>query len=262
MTRIVTLTTDFGLQDHYVGAMKGVILGIAPDVRLVDISHQIPPQDVMAGAWVARNAARYFPEGTVHLVVVDPGVGTRRKPVALEWGGQLFTGPDNGLFSLIADQGPYRACRLTNRSYWREQVSNTFHGRDIFAPVAAALANGVSLESLGEPVEHLETYRWARPIADRAGIQGWIIHIDRFGNLVSNIPETMIREVVENRSVKIYVGNTILHEMVPSYAFVEEGDPAAVIGSSGMLEIAVNKGDAGELLGVQKGAQISIVLQK
>lgn len=262
MSQIITLTTDFGLQDHYVSTMKAVILGIAPEVRLVDISHDIPPQDVMAGAWVVRNSAFFFPPGTVHLVVVDPGVGTERKPVALEIMEQIFVGPDNGIFSLIANLPEYKATNLTAEKYWKVNPSNTFHGRDVFAPVAAHLANGVSREKLGDPVEKLITYRWATPIADKAGIQGWIVHIDRFGNLISNIPEDLIGNSVNGRRVKIYVGNTILHEIVKSYGYVEDGEPVAYIGSSGMLEIAINKGNASEMLSVKKGAQISIVLQK
>ncbi|MEX2573299.1 MAG: SAM-dependent chlorinase/fluorinase [Balneolaceae bacterium] len=262
MSRIVTLTTDFGLQDHYVGTVKAVILGIAPDVRLVDISHEIPAQDVMAGAWVVRNAVDYFPAGTVHLVVVDPGVGTDRNPVAIEIGNQFFVGPDNGIFTLIADKKPYRACKLTNRAFWRDTTSNTFHGRDVFGPVAAHLASGVPLMDLGEPADELTTYRWATPIADKAGIQGWIVHIDHFGNLISNIPEHLVGEALDTGAVKIYVGNTILHETVSSYGHVEDGEPAAYIGSSGMLEIAINKGNASEMLSVRKGAQISVVLQK
>jgi S-adenosyl-L-methionine hydrolase (adenosine-forming) len=259
--KIITLTTDFGLRDHYVSAMKAVILGINPGVRLVDISHEIEPQDVMAGAWVVRSAVDFFPEGTVHLVVVDPGVGTDRNPVALELDGQLFVGPDNGIFSLISSQKSCSVYKLTNREFWRNSTSHTFHGRDIFAPVAAHLANDVPLGQLGEPLEELVTYRWATPIADKAGIQGWVVHIDHFGNLISNIPEELIRDTIGMRRMKIYVGNTIIHEIVPSYGYVEEGDPVAYIGSSGMLEVAVNKGDASEMLSVRKGAQISIVLQ-
>jgi S-adenosyl-L-methionine hydrolase (adenosine-forming) len=262
MSQIITLTTDFGLQDHYVSTMKAVILGIAPDVRLVDISHQIPPQDVMAGAWVVKNAAFYFPSETIHLVVIDPGVGTNRIPVALQLNGQFFVGPDNGVFSLIADSNEYRACQLTDRSYWRKNTSDTFHGRDIFAPVAAHLANGIPLNKLGKPVDKLVTYRWATPISDKDGIQGWIVHIDRFGNLISNIPADLIHDLSDSLRLKIYVGNTILHKLVRSFGYVEDGEPAAYIGSSGMLEVAINKGNASEMLGVQKGAQISIVLQK
>jgi len=262
MSPLITLTTDFGVQDHYVGVLKAVILSIAPEVRMIDISHDIPPQDIMAGAWVVRNTAMMFPPNSVHLVVVDPGVGTDRKPIAMQIEDQLFVGPDNGIFSLIADQYDHRTVELTNRKFWRPNPSSTFHGRDIFAPVAAHLANGTNINELGQPLESLETYRWAVPISDKDGVQGWIVHIDRFGNLVTNIPEEMVDETGEGVKVKIYVGNTILDQIVSTFGNVTEGEPAAYIGSSGMLEIAINKGSAHEMLGVEKGAQISIVIQK
>lgn len=258
---IITLTTDFGLQDYYVGALKGVMLNIAPDVRLVDISHDVPPQDIMAGAWVMQNAAPLYPKNTVHLVVVDPGVGTERKAIALKIEGHYFVGPDNGIFSLLAKNNTFQAIHLTNKDYWRSAPSNTFHGRDIFAPVAAHLSTGVDLNELGEPIDELETYRWASPIADKDGLQGWILHVDKFGNLITNLSASIIDEVVEEKEVKIYVGNTILTDIVTTFGSVVEGEPAAYIGSSGMLEIAINKGDAQEMLGIKKGAQISLVLQ-
>jgi len=262
MQPILTLTTDFGLKDHYVGAMKAVILGISPDVRLVDISHEIPPQDIMAAAWVMRNAAMHFPPKTVHLVVVDPGVGTERDPVIIEMEDQFFVGPDNGIFSLIADAFEYKATKLTNPEFWKKGTSRTFHGRDIFAPVAAHLTKGIPVSSFGEKIQEIVTYRWAIPIADKDGIQGWIVHIDRFGNLISNIPKSMLASILGNRNFKIYVGNTILNEILPAFGSVHDGEPVAYIGSSDVLEIAINKGNAKEMLGVQKGAQISIVLQK
>ena len=262
MPSLITLTTDFGVQDHYVGVLKAVILSIAPEMRMIDISHEIPPQDIMAGAWVVRNSAMLFPPNSVHLVVVDPGVGTSRKPIAMQIEDQFFVGPDNGIFSLIADQYKHHAVELTNSNFWRPNPSKTFHGRDIFAPVAAHLANGTDIHKLGKPLESLETYRWAVPISDKDGVQGWIVHIDRFGNLVTNIPEEMIDETGEGANIKIYVGNTILDRLVETFGDVTEGEPAAYIGSSGMLEIAINKGDAHEMLGVEKGAQISIVIQK
>lgn len=262
MSQIITLTTDFGLQDHYVGVLKAILLRISPDSRLVDISHEIPPQDVMAGAWVVRNAATSFPEGTVHLVVVDPGVGTERRSVVVEMGDQLFVGPDNGIFSLLAEEAPYRAFEIGRKDLYEPKLSNTFHGRDLFAPVAAHLANGLPIDEVGTEVSELITYRWARPIADGAGIQGWVVHIDRFGNLVTNIPDDLIQSAIGSQNMKIYVGNTILKEFSRSFGSVEEGDPVAYIGSSDMLEVAINKGDASQMLGVQKGAQVSIVIQR
>lgn len=258
---VIALTTDFGLEDYYVGAMKGVMLNIAPQARFVDISHDIPPHDIMAGAWVLRNSAHLYPSNTVHLVVVDPGVGTARKPIALKIEDHYFVGPDNGIFSLLTDGNEFQAVHLTNKNFWNPNPSNTFHGRDIFAPVAAHLSAGVKLEQLGEPLDELETYRWASPVADKDGLQGWIIHIDKFGNLITNLSDTIIEDVIDRQEVKIYVGNTILTEIVDTFDSVVKGEPAAYIGSSGMLEIAINKGDAQEMLGIKKGAQISLVLQ-
>jgi S-adenosylmethionine hydrolase len=171
-------------------------------------------------------------------------------------------GPDNGIFSLIGEEFGYKAVKLENDRFWRKNPSNTFHGRDIFAPVAAHLTNGTKLDKLGSPLEKLVTYRWAIPISDRDGIQGWIVHIDRFGNLVSNIPSSLIDEITAGSKLKIYVGNTILDEIVPTFGSVPDGEPAAYIGSSDKLEIAINKGNAKEMLGVEKGAQVSIVIQK
>lgn len=262
MSQIITLTTDFGLQDHYVSAMKAVMLGIAPDVRFVDVSHEIPAQDIMAGAWVVKNTAFLYPPGTVHLVVVDPGVGTSRHPIALKIKDQYFVGPDNGIFSLLFKEYDYEAYKLSNTSFWRQGVSNTFHGRDIFAPVSAHLSTGIPLDEIGEPIDELVTYHWAVPIADKDGLQGWVVHIDRFGNLITNISDKLIDDHLKRKTVKIYVGNTMLSKVVSTFGDVEEGEPAAFIGSSGMLEIGINKGNAARMLSVDKGAQISIVLQK
>lgn len=262
MRKVLTLTTDFGLQDYYVSAMKAVILEITPDVRMVDISHEIPSQDIMAGSWILQNSAMMFPPETVHTVVVDPGVGTDRKAIALQIEDQYFVGPDNGIFSLLAKDKDYHAVSLTNKKYWRDDASNTFHGRDIFAPVSAHLSAGVPLEELGEPLDDLMTYRWTVPIADKDGLEGMVIHIDKFGNLITNISESLLDEVIGDKEVKIYVGNTILDTIASTFGAVPEGEPVAYIGSSGMLEIAINKGNAEEMLGVQKGAQISLILQR
>ncbi|SMO81878.1 SAM hydrolase/SAM-dependent halogenase family protein [Fodinibius sediminis] len=262
MRNVITLTTDFGLKDYYVSAMKAVMLGIAPEVRLIDVSHDIPSQDIMAGSWVLKNSAMLFPSKTVHAVVVDPGVGTERHPIALKVEDQFFVGPDNGIFSLLTASREYTAVRLTREQYLRDSPSSTFHGRDIFAPAAAHLSRGVPLEELGEPLDELVSYRWMQPIADKDGVQGAVIHIDKFGNLVTNIPEDLIHEVIGNQKVKIYVGNVILNDISTTFGDVTEGEPVAYIGSAGMLEVGINKGNAEEMLGVQKGAQISLVLQK
>jgi S-adenosylmethionine hydrolase len=262
MSRIITLTTDFGTQDHYVSVMKAVMLGITPSSRFIDISHEIPPQDIMAGAWVIRNAAFQFPKGSVHLVVVDPGVGTERHPIALKINDQFFVGPDNGIFSLITNEFKYKAYKLNKPEFWLKERSRTFHGRDVFSPVAAHLSDGVDIKELGEPISDLVSYHWAVPIGDKDGVQGWVIHIDRFGNLITNISERLLEETAGRRKVRVYVGNTIIDHMVNTFGDVEPGEPAAFIGSSGMLEVGINKGNAAQMLGVDKGAQISLVLQK
>ncbi len=262
MSKIITLTTDFGLQDHYVSAMKAVMLGISPDVRFVDISHEIPPQDIMAGAWVIRNAAFLFPPKSIHLVVVDPGVGTDRNPIVLEVNNQIFVGPDNGIFSLFFEEFNYKAYKLNKPKYWRDVRSRTFHRRDIFSPIAAHIAKGVCLQELGDPISDLVSYHWAVPIGDKDGLQGWVIHIDRFGNLITNISEELIEQTIGRRKVRIYVGNTMIDHLVNTFEDVAPGEPAAFVGSSGMMEIGINRGNAAEMLSVDKGTQISLVLQK
>lgn len=261
---IITLTTDFGMRDQYVGSMKGVILGINSSLRLIDVSHEIPPQDIMAAAWVLRNTAFLYPSGTVHLAVVDPGVGTSRKPLAMKISDQYFVGPDNGLFSLLADPGlgELIAVELTNTSYWYSKRSNTFHGRDIFASVAAHLASGVDIQNLGPKVNEIETYRWALPTSDDEGIQGWIVHIDHYGNLITNIPKNLFKRVTDGFSFKIYVGNTILNNLSKTFASVTEGEPAAIIGSAETLEIVINKGNAEQMLSILKGAPVSVMLKR
>ncbi len=262
MSNIITLTTDFGLQDQYVSAMKAVILSIAPDIRLIDVSHQIPPQDIMAGAYVSRHNALLYPKNTVHLVVVDPGVGSSRKAIAMKVRDQILVGPDNGLFSLFFDDFEYKAYHLNNPKYWLNDVSKTFHGRDIFAPVAAHLSQGVPLDEVGSPISDLVSYRWAVPIADKDGIQGWIVHIDHYGNLITNIPKSQYEDVIGKKKAKIYVGNMILDETSLTFTDVEEGEAVVFFGSANMLEIGINKGNAQEMMGIQKGAQISVVLQR
>lgn len=241
--------------------MKGVLLSMGPsDLQLIDISHTIPANDIMAASWTVREAIRTFPADTVHLVVVDPGVGTDRDAVIVRWNQQWFVGPDNGLFSLMTEQDGVEAWALNQPSFWLEDVSATFHGRDVFAPVAAHLANGVKPEKMGKPDHTLLTWRWVEPILDPDGIRGWVAHIDRFGNLISNIPGSWMEDRREG-SFKIYVGNTIIDAIHPTFGSVEEGDEVAYIGSSGMLEVAINQGHAGELLGVPKGSQLTVVFQ-
>ena len=185
---LITLLTDFGVRDEYVGCLKGVILGLNPRAVLVDLSHEVPPQDIRAGAFILAATAPFFPTGTIHLAVVDPGVGTSRRPLAARCRGQFWVGPDNGLFHLIfAGQGDLEIVSLENPAYFRPQVAATFHGRDLFAPVAAHLSLGVDLRQLGPTVTDPIRLPWPEPTFTAKIIRGEIIHVDRFGNLVSNI---------------------------------------------------------------------------
>ncbi len=266
---VLTLTTDFGLDDAYLAAMKGVILSVAPDCRLVDVSHGIAAQDVMGAGFVLRGAVPYFPPGTVHLAVVDPGVGTERRPIAARIGGHTFVGPDNGLFSLLLDPsaGPGQAAAepeavvvLDRPDFWRTPTpSATFHGRDVFAPVAAHLAAGRDLTEVGTPVEGLRRLHWVQPLADEQGIQGWVVHVDRFGNAVTNVPGELLAARLAGREFKCYVGSAILNGLHRTYADVDEGEPVALVGSSGLLEVSINGGDAAQLLSIQKGSAVDVV---
>ena len=261
VSRLLTLTSDFGLRDAYVAAMKGTILAINPQARMVDISHEITPHDVMEAAFVLSQAVPYFPPESVHLVVVDPGVGTERLPIALRHGNHFFVGPDNGLFALLLkDETPDELVVLDRPEFWRvPNRSETFHGRDVFAPVAAHLAAGRSLRDVGTPTEALHPLLWALPIDDHQGINGWIVHVDHFGNGVTNIPRASFEKLCDGRALKCYVGNAILSEVHPTYGAVETGEPLLLFGSSNFLEIAVNAGNAADLLDIRKGTPVNVV---
>lgn len=261
-SRIITFTTDFGNQDYYVSAMKAVILSINPNVRFIDISHDLPPQDIMSGAWILKNTAFLYPPGTIHLAVIDPETGGKRRPILVKIRNQYFIGPDNGLFSLVTENEEIWAMELTEKRFWHNPVASTFHGRHIFAPVAAHLCNGTPIEAFGREMDEITKYHWATPIFDNEGIQGWIIHIDRYGNLVTNINEALIREHGRDAIYKIYAGNTILNGISETFSSVPDGEAVAYIGSSGMMEIAINKGNAEKMLGIEKGAPVSLILKK
>ena len=255
---IVTLTTDFGGGSYYVGAMKGVILRIAPEAQLVDISHQIPPQDVLAAAFVLRHAACEFPPGTVHLVVVDPGVGTRRRPLVVQSNGHLWVGPDNGLFSFVLDRADRQIRQIARPDLGRPNPSNTFHGRDLFAPLAAHLCRGLDLAAVGPPLADPVRLAEAAPCKSANRIDGHIVHIDGFGNLVSNIAVADIAPWGSGLCIRL--GTHVLTALCRTYEDVEPGAPLALIGSAGLLEVAVNCGHAARQLGVQRRA--SLVVEK
>lgn len=244
--------------------MKGVVLSRVPEARLVDVSHEVAPQDIMEAAFLLKNVYPYYPAGTIHVVVVDPGVGTGRKAVGMSYQGHYFIGPDNGLFSLIlSGQKPDELVELNRPAFWRTPTPcDTFHGRDIFSPIAAHLAQGLALSELGTPIQDVKPLHWAYPIADDQGIRGWITHIDRFGNCISNIEGDLLTRSIAQRPVKCYVGSTILSRISRTYGEMESGEELALIGSHGFLEIAVNGGNAASLLGIGKGTLVSLVFSE
>jgi hypothetical protein len=269
-SRLITLTTDFGTRDAYVAAMKGTMLDICPDARFVDVTHEINPQDVMEAAFVLRQAVPYFPPDAIHLVVVDPGVGTERQPIAVRHGAHHYVGPDNGLFSLVLDTDtPRQAVVLDRKSIWRTTTpSQTFHGRDIFAPAAAHIAAGCALSEVGSRIDALKPLRWSQPLADEEGLKGWVVHIDHFGNCITNIsrdalarsaPGTASDNPLADVPFKCFVGNTSFTEIHPTYGDVAEGEPLLLFGSSDFLEVSVNAGNAAELLDIRKGDSINLV---
>ena len=244
--RAITLLTDFGTADYFVGAMKGAILSVNPQAVIVDITHEIPAQDVAAGAFTLLAAYNTFPAGTIHVAVVDPGVGSSRRPIVVSAGGHLFVGPDNGIFTYVYDREvSFQTFHITATEYFRHPVSTTFHGRDIFAPVAAALSTGIDPSSFGAPIPN--------PIKIASSSEPHIIHIDRFGNLITNITRDTFTE-----------GTTLVINDKPISAFrnffgEEVGaadEPFAIWGSAGFLEIAVNGRSAAEVLGLKRGDEV------
>jgi S-adenosylmethionine hydrolase len=255
---IITLMTDFGMEDGYVASMKGVVLTICPEARLVDISHLIPPQDVRAGAFLLSRVYRYFPEATIHLAVVDPGVGTERKALAIETGGHFFIGPDNGLFTWVLKGGSIpRVISMENPAYRRSEVSSTFHGRDIFAPAAAYLAKGEPLSSFGSPCVPWQA-AWGSIIKTREALLGEVIYIDHFGNLITNIGRSDLESLAPAGERVIMVGNLPVTRVVNTYGEAEPQSTVALIGSSDNLEIALALGSAAAKLGIEVGTPVSV----
>jgi S-adenosylmethionine hydrolase len=262
---VVALLTDFGHQDHYVGAMKGAILSVCPEAVLVDLAHEIPAHDIAAGAYALSAAWLDFPEGTVFVAVVDPGVGSARRGLALEAQGRRFVAPDNGLLSLVlADaEGPVALHHITNETLVRPMVSATFHGRDVFGPVAGHLARGVSVSEVGPAVS--DPVRLPQPALRAVGPGEWeatVLHVDRFGNLITNLRRRDLDQVlasVENdwHDVVVVVEGEIL-PLAHTYADVAEGEGCALMGSSGRLEIAIHRGSAARLLGASTGAPVRV----
>ncbi|MCA9802926.1 MAG: SAM-dependent chlorinase/fluorinase [Cyanobacteria bacterium HKST-UBA02] len=250
---VITFLSDFGLTDGYVGIVKGVIKGINPDAEIIDITHDIKPWAVQDAAWVLFNASRFFPAGSIHLAVVDPAVGSTQRRIAVASRDMIYVGPDSGIFSLITDDTS-RAFELSNRRYFREHLSTSFHARDIFGPVAAHLSAGADPRDMGEPIEISSLNRLrAEPLTESAsGLTGSIVYIDRFGNLITDIPNDRAGE-----DSRLTVGDTSL-SLLTTYASVEVGSPLAFKGSHGFIEVALNQGSAAEVLGIGSGDRIRL----
>jgi S-adenosyl-L-methionine hydrolase (adenosine-forming) len=256
---IITLTTDFGAGSHYAAAMKGVILSINPAATIVDLSHDIPPQDIRRAALLLDDSADWFPPETIHVAVIDPGVGTDRALVYARIGRQQFLAPDNGLLSrLAARTPPQKLIRLADPAYWLEHISNTFHGRDILAPVAARLAAGLDPDRLGPPLERLATLDWLEARAKPNRIDGAVIEVDSFGNLITNITADMIAGRPTDRRACIVCNIYETWGIYHVYAEQASGTLVALIGSSGRLELAIVRDNASERLGISVGAPVTV----
>lgn len=257
---LVTLTTDFGLADHFVGVMKGVILGINPSARIVDISHQISPFEIPEAGFLIAQAWRYFPKRTVHVVVVDPGVGTLRRPILAEVGGHCFLAPDNGVLSMIFAAGPHKVRAVTAEKYFLKPLSRTFHGRDIFAPVAAQLSRGASPARFGKLIRDYARQEFYNPV--RTGKRIWsgtILKIDRFGNLITNLQFAEF-PAVATRPFLMQVGAEAVCRFARTYAECPSGELCLIEGSSGYLEVAMNQASAARRLGCAVGAPVELTL--
>jgi len=257
---ILTLTTDFGLSDHYVGTMKGVILGICPQAQMVDISHDVRPFEVTEGAYLIAQAYRYFPKKTVHVVVVDPGVGSARRPILMEAAGQYFVAPDNGLLSMIYSHEKHKVRLIANERYFRQPVSHTFHGRDIFAPVAAHVAAGARASTVGKLIEDYLRPAFEQPA--RSGKRTWngqILKIDRFGNIVTNFRVSDFPDL-ERRNFTLSLGPHQVSVMARHYAECGPGELFAIAGSSGYVEVSVSQGSAAKTIGCVMGAGVELTV--
>ena len=276
MSSVITLITDYGLSDAYVAIVKGVILGINPKAIIVDISHSIEPQNILQAAFVLNTAYHYFPEGTVHVVVVDPGVGSQRKAIILRTQSAYFVAPDNGVLSYVVNEmypesvtchssmlflpklrnikGHLEVVAITNPAFWRHPVSTTFHGRDIFVPVAAHLSLGISLKQFGEAVDCVYTFPTPQPYYDSDGnLIGCVLHIDNFGNLITNIRDVDL----PREEVNVKIDSQLIRGVNRFYA--EKEGIVAILGSGGYLEISLSNGNAASFLGVKIGDEVKLV---
>ncbi len=255
---VIALLTDFGTSNHYAGTMKGVVLGICPDVTLVDIAHDLPPHDVVSAALELAASYRYFPAGTIFLVVVDPGVGSARRALAMETAEHRFVGPDNGVLSLaLADTPPRKVVELTERKYARPTISRTFEGRDRFAPAAAWLAKGVALASLGRPLGDYQRLELPAPIVTDTLVSGVVLTVDRFGNGITNIDRRTFERAAAG-PVRVMAGEHEIGTVVSTYSEAATGEPCALFGSTDHLEVAIAGGSAAGRLGLAPGTAVRI----
>ncbi len=254
---VIALLTDFGLHDHYVGAMKGVILGICPDATIVDITHDLPAQDVIAASFELDASYRFFPPSTIFVCVVDPGVGTKRRAIAANAGEYTFLAPDNGLLAhVLGATAPDAIVELTNERYQLADVSRTFEGRDRFAPAAAWLARGVAIDEFGARVKDWTPLGIPSPTVSADSVAGCVVRVDRFGNLITNVDRRMLASACGARTPAIPLGARRIDRVVNTYADVPAHDLCAIVGSSGFVEIAANRDHASRRLGVGTGAPV------
>ena len=259
MRPVIALLSDFGTRDHYAGTMKGVMLGICPDATLIDITHDVPAHDLIDGALQLAAACRYFPSGTIFLVVVDPGVGSTRRGIAAEAGDYRFVAPDNGVLTAVfRDLPPKRVVELTDRRYARPTVSRTFEGRDRFAPAAAWLAKGIQLTALGRPVTDYQRIDIPIPAVTGDTIRGVVLRIDRFGNLVTNIDRRTFEGVARGGAVQVTAEGHPVGRIVATYAEIQGTEICALFGSTDHLELAANSASAAEMLGIKRGAAVEV----
>ncbi len=261
LSGIITLVTDFGLRDSYVGTMKGVILKICRDATIVDVAHEVKPQDLLEASFVLESCYRFFPDGTIHIVVVDPGVGGTRRPILVESGAHLFIGPDNGVFSRIYAADACTVRHLTGERFRLPHISDTFHGRDIFAPAAAHLLNGAAPSEMG-PIVH-DPFRQdpPRPVVWKDQLTAEVIHIDSFGNIITNVPRTLFEDFLSGRRFKIIVNAKSIESVSRTYQDVERGRPVALFGSMELLEIAIHSGRADRRIGAGRGDPVQILAE-
>jgi S-adenosyl-L-methionine hydrolase (adenosine-forming) len=259
---IITLTTDYGTNDHLVGAMKGAILRINPDIQIIDICHHVLACDILDGALTIGMAAKYFPPKTIHVVVVDPGVGTARRPIMVSGDQHFFVAPDNGVLSMIYDtQESFSVRHITSDHYFLRPMSNTFHGRDVFAPVAAWLAKNLQPASFGEEISDPVRFTLPKPRTGEGKVKGVVLKVDNFGNLVTNIPPELIPQAfIPDGKFRITVAGKEVPKVMLTYGEGGPGEPFGVLGSAGLLEISVNRGSAARVLGANRGAEVVVEL--